>query len=77
VGVLRGIYSFRFGEDPELMAEWDAVWFLPTRPQVGSDSKLESPCWAVVLFLLCGGRGRKYPDYFRPSVVQVHPNPRT
>jgi hypothetical protein len=41
VRVLNGIYSYRFGKDPELMAEWDAVRFLPTRPQRGPDSKPE------------------------------------
>jgi hypothetical protein len=39
--VLNGIYCYRFGKDPELMAEWDAVLFLPTVPQRGPDPKPE------------------------------------
>ncbi|HYN21363.1 MAG TPA: hypothetical protein VE078_10420 [Thermoanaerobaculia bacterium] len=38
VRVLDGIYSYYFGKNPEVMAEWDAVRFLPAIPQRSPDS---------------------------------------
>lgn len=37
VHLLDGIYSYYFGKSPEVMAEWDAVRFLPAIPQRSQD----------------------------------------
>ncbi len=39
IGVLEGLYRYRFGADAELMAEWDAVRQIPGLPQPKAEEK--------------------------------------
>ena len=39
IGVLEGLYRYRFGTDAELMAEWEAVRQIPGLPQPKAEGK--------------------------------------